>query len=110
MGKFIKGDVVVIPFPFSDLSAAKRRPAVVLANPSGNDLILAQITSKNIYDGMSITLDIDGLENGSLSTISNIRPNKLFTADENILQYKIGELRKELLATVIEKVVEIFTA
>ena len=46
MGKFVKGDIVVIPFPFSDLSSSKRRPALVLAGLKGNDIILCQITSK----------------------------------------------------------------
>ncbi|WP_368489570.1 hypothetical protein [Clostridium sp. BJN0013] len=50
MGEFIEGDVVVVPFPFSDLSNSKRRPALVLANLEGYDLILSQITSKNICD------------------------------------------------------------
>lgn len=45
MAKFVKGDVVVIPFPFSDLSQAKRCPALVLAGLSGDDIILCQITS-----------------------------------------------------------------
>jgi mRNA interferase MazF len=48
MAKFIKGDVVVIPFPFSDLSQAKRRPALVIAAFEGNDAILCQITSKTV--------------------------------------------------------------
>lgn len=45
MAKFVKGDVVVVPFPFSDLTQAKRGPAFVLAELTGNDLILCQITS-----------------------------------------------------------------
>ena len=44
MGAFVKGDVVVAPFPFSDLSAAKKRPALVVATLAGNDVILCQIT------------------------------------------------------------------
>ena len=47
MGKFVKGDVVVLPFPFSDLSTQKRRPALVVAVASADDVILAQITSIN---------------------------------------------------------------
>lgn len=48
MGKFVIGDVVVVPFPFSDLSASKKRPALVVATLSGDDVILCQITSKTI--------------------------------------------------------------
>ena len=48
MGEFMKGDVVVVPFPFSDLSANKKRPALVVATLTGDDVILCQITSKAI--------------------------------------------------------------
>ncbi len=46
MAEFVKGDVVVVPFPFSDLTQAKRRPALVIATLAGDDLILCQITSR----------------------------------------------------------------
>jgi len=42
MERFVRGDVVVVPFPFSDLTQAKRRPALVIAELEGNDLILCQ--------------------------------------------------------------------
>jgi mRNA interferase MazF len=57
MERFIKGDVVVVPFPFSDLTAAKRRPALIIAELSGDDLILCQITSHKIMDPYSIELN-----------------------------------------------------
>jgi hypothetical protein len=50
VGRFVKGDVVVAPFPFSDLSAAKKRPALVVASLTGDDVILCQITSQTIAD------------------------------------------------------------
>jgi mRNA interferase MazF len=109
VGKFIKGDIVVVPFPFSDLSASKRRPAIVLADLLGDDLILSQITSRNILDSMSITIEPNDVINSSLNAVSNIRPNKLFTADESIVLYKIGTLKADKLKTVIEKVIEIFS-
>jgi mRNA interferase MazF len=46
MEEFVKGDVVVVPFPFSDLSEAKRRPALVIADLAGDDFVLCQITSQ----------------------------------------------------------------
>ena len=54
MERFVKGDIVVIPFPFSDLTEAKRRPALVVAKLDGNDLILCQITSQLFRDRYAI--------------------------------------------------------
>ena len=105
MGKFIKGDIVILPFPFSDLSSSKRRPALVLVDLVGDDVVLCQITSKNIRDGKSVTINANDVENGSLDDVSNARPNRLFTADENIILYKAGNLTKIKLDGVIEAIV-----
>ena len=86
MAEFVKGDIVVIPFPFSDLSNSKRRPAIILADLQ-SDYIMAQITSKNVYDNRSIIITGNDTENGTLLVTSNIRPNKLFTADKSIILY-----------------------
>jgi mRNA interferase MazF len=56
MAKFVKGDVVVVPFPFSDLTQAKRRPALVVAELAGDDFILCQITSQHTHDAYAISL------------------------------------------------------
>jgi mRNA interferase MazF len=66
MGKFVKGEIVVVPFPFSDLSASKRRPALVLVDLPGDDVILCQITSQNVNDSMSIHIDSTDVANGTL--------------------------------------------
>ena len=108
MGKFVKGDIVVVPFPFSDLSMSKRRPALVLVDLKGADLILCQITSQSIRDDMAISIDLTDIDNGALNTVSNARPNKLFTADENIILYQIGKLKNDKLSVVISKVVDMF--
>lgn len=107
MAKFIKGDVVVVPFPFSDLTKSKRRPALVISKLEGDDLILCQITSQSIKDNYAISLDDKDFETGSLQQSSNVRPNRLFTADSHIVLYKVGNLKIEKLHEVIEKVVEI---
>jgi len=52
----VKGDVVVVAFPFTDLSAAKWRPALVIAVLPGDDLILCQITSQAVREGLAIPL------------------------------------------------------
>jgi PemK-like, MazF-like toxin of type II toxin-antitoxin system len=55
-GHIYKGDVVVIPFPFSDLSATKRRPALVIASLPGDDVILCQITSRTVANSNAIPI------------------------------------------------------
>ena len=107
MGKFVKGDIVVIPFPFSDLTQAKRRPALVIAELDGDDLILCQITSQKTRDRYVIPVGDGDYVTGSLKQVSNIRPNRIFTADNHIILYKAGTVKSEKLTEVIEKVVEI---
>ena len=107
MAKFIKGDVVVIPFPFSDLSQSKRRPALIIAPLEGDDAILCQITSKTIKDIYSISIDDSDFDAGSLKQSGNIRPNRLFTADSHIILYRAGHIKNDKLNQVIEKLVEI---
>ncbi|MEL6459992.1 MAG: type II toxin-antitoxin system PemK/MazF family toxin [Cyanobacteria bacterium J06621_15] len=70
MAGFIKGDVVIVPFPFSDLTQSKRRPAVVVANLRGNDLILCQITSQAVSDEYAIRIDSSDFSTGGLNQIS----------------------------------------
>lgn len=63
-------------------SIVLKRPALVLSNLKGDDLILSQITSQNISDSYS--------SEGTLKKVSNIRRNKIFTADKDILLHKVG--------------------
>ncbi|MEX0648062.1 MAG: type II toxin-antitoxin system PemK/MazF family toxin [Balneolaceae bacterium] len=104
MERFVKGDVVVVPFPFSDLSRSKRRPALVIQHFDGEDLILAQITSRPIRDKYAQPLNDSDFKKGSLRKQSNIRPNKLFTCSENLILYKIGNLKKEKMQFIIRAI------
>ncbi|ELR98136.1 type II toxin-antitoxin system PemK/MazF family toxin [Gloeocapsa sp. PCC 73106] len=107
MARFIKGDVVVVPFSFSDLTQAKRRPALVVATLQGNDLILCQITSQTVTDRYAISLENSNFSSGGLNKISNIRPNRLFTADEQIILSQVGQLKSEKLEEVIARIIAI---
>ena len=107
MERFVKGDVVVLPFPFSDLTLSKRRPALVVAAPGGDDLILCQVTSQSVNDNLSIELLSRDFAVGSLNKPSNIRPNRIFTADRHIILYKIGSLNQDKLSSVTDRIIEI---
>ena len=110
MGGFVKGDVVVVLFPFSDMSAAKKRPALVLAPLDGDDVILCQITSRSVHDRYAIAINDQDFVSGSLRHESNIRPNRLFTADTRIIQYTVGHLKDTTTNRVIDRITGILRA
>jgi len=110
MGQFVKGDVVVIPFPFSDLTQAKRRPAVVVATLRGDDLILCQITSRQLSDEYAVPLDNADIHGGSLEKSSNVRPNRLFTADQQIILYKVGTIDSTKMNEIVRRIIDIVSS
>jgi mRNA interferase MazF len=109
MGAFVKGDVVVAPFPFSDLSAAKKRPALVMATLTGNDVILCQITSQTVADSYAVSLADGDFTSGGLRQASNVRPNRLFTAESSIILYRAGTISAAKMQEVLAKLVQILT-
>lgn len=108
MGKPVVGEVVVIPFPQTDLSRGKRRPALVLADLPGDDLILCQITSRQRSDGLSIPLDPSDFERGQLRQQSFIRPQRLFTVETAIILYSVGKVSPTKLDEVLAHVQKLF--
>jgi mRNA interferase MazF len=104
---FVKGDVVVVPFPFSDLTNAKRRPALVLSKLDGGDVILTQVTSQTVRDRYAVELKDSDFADGGLNLSSNVRPNRVFTADTRIVLYRVGSLKPSKLTEVVDRVVAI---
>lgn len=106
MATFVKGEVVVIPFPFSDLSGNKRRPALVLADLPGDDIVLCQITSQSSpKDIFAIPLYAMDFTSGSLPVASNIRPNRIFTADKNLIIKSVGQISPGIHQSVFQSIV-----
>jgi mRNA interferase MazF len=99
------GSVVLVPFPFSDLSQAKLRPAVVLANMGRGDWILCQITSNPYGDTRAIMLEDASFAAGALRAVSYARPGKLFTANSTLMVTQVGTLKAASLQQIIEAVV-----
>ncbi|HSK72924.1 MAG TPA: type II toxin-antitoxin system PemK/MazF family toxin [Pyrinomonadaceae bacterium] len=104
MGRFIKGDVVT-PFPFSDLTANKKRPALVVANLVGDDVIICLITSQAAQDSYAISITSDDFAAGKLKQNSNVRPNRLFTIDSRIVLYRVGTLEKDKIEEIAPKII-----
>lgn len=101
------GMLVLVPFPFSDLSETKLRPAVVLANAGRGDWILCQVTSNPYGDTRAIELANTSLATGSLRFTSYARPGKLFTAHHTLIVGQVGALASDPIRQIIGAVVEI---
>ena len=109
MGKPVVGEVVVLPFPQTNLQSGKRRPALVVADLPGDDLILCQITSQMRSDGFSVPLALTDFEKGRLAVDSFIRPNRLFTVEQSVVLYAAGKVRVAKLVEVKAKIRQIFS-
>jgi mRNA interferase MazF len=107
MERFVKADVVVLPFPFSNLKGAKRRPALVLADLPGDDVILCQITSQESKDSFAIPLNQSDFIVGSLPTQSYIRTSRIFTADKKIILRKSDTIYNATFSTTLNRIIEI---
>jgi mRNA interferase MazF len=104
MGTLATGQVVLVYFPFSDLTASKLRPAVVLADAGREDWILCQITSKSYGDIHAISVEAGDFAHGSLRLTSFARPGKLFTAHASLVAGQVGELQGGKFAAIREAV------
>jgi len=109
MGKPVAGDVVIVPFPQTDLKAGKVRPALVLVDLPGDDLILCQITSQARFDGFSIALGSPDFARGSLPLASFLRPNRLFTVDQAVVLRTAGRVKPAKLQEVLAAMRKIFS-
>jgi mRNA interferase MazF len=100
----------LLPFPFSDLSAQKLRPALILADAGRGDWLLCQITSNPYADATAIELVEAAFATGSLRRVSYARPNKLFTAHESLFRGVAGSLGEAAHQQVVEAVVKLVRA
>jgi mRNA interferase MazF len=101
------GAVVLVRFPFSDLSQAKLRPAVVLANVGRGDYVLCQITSNPYADPLAIELTDASFASGSLQRASYMRPGKLFTAHRSIVQADVGVLKGHAIDQLRKRIAQL---
>lgn len=101
------GAVVLVPFPFSDLTPSKLRPAVVPADAGKGDWILCQITSNAYSDPRAVELTGGSFASGSLRVVSYARPAKLFTAHGSLPVAQVGILNAGALKQIVEAVIEL---
>lgn len=108
MGTPTAGEVVLVPFPFSDLSQSKVRPAICLADAGRGDWVLCQITSSQYGDPLAVPLDTQDFTSGGLLVASFARPGKLFTANGGLFVRSVGALNPAAFSRVLAAVTALF--
>ena len=108
MGAPARGEVVLVSFPFTDLTGRTLRPAVVLAaGDQRDDIILCQITSQDYGDREAVAIDpVKDFDRGSLAKDSYARPRKLFTANDTLIKRVVGKLKLAKLDEIAGAVIK----
>lgn len=104
MEEFVKGDIVVLEFPFSNLIRAKRRPSLVIKVPRGEDILVCQITGKSCEKSVEIPIKIEDFYNGSLQVESYLRMDKIFSIEKSLIKYKAGSLKREKFNQILNSI------
>ncbi len=100
-------EIILIPFPYSDLSQNKKRPAIILSNGDHNskneDVICCAITSNPRNYADSIDIASKDLDLWNLPYDSRVKPNKIFTLSQGLIVKKLGRLNIAKCKEVVEK-------
>jgi len=100
-------DIILIPFPFSNLSISKKRPVLVISNSKYNkqnqDIICCAITSNLNNKKNSINITKNDMVFGKLNYQSKIKPDKIFTIEKNLILRKLCKINKRKCIHVITK-------
>ena len=102
-------DIVLIPFPYSDLTGSKKRPALIISNYKLNktgDRICCLITS-NIHKNDILIKKFD-FEEGNLPFKSSVKAHRIFTIDKRIVVKKLCKIKSEFHDMVIVEVNKYF--
>jgi len=99
-----KGDIVLIKFPFTDLSNAKKRPVLIIKDENRlNDFVCFQITSKSTQEAL-YPIDSHNLIDGELRLVSFVKYDKCFTLSSDIVDKKLASVNSK----VMNKLKELF--
>lgn len=102
--KYNQREIILVPFPYSDLTSTKRRPCLIVSNNkynfNHNDIVVCVITSNLFKDDYSISLKNSDLEYGMLPEESVVKVHKLFTIDKAKILKKFSIVEKEYFVKV----------
>lgn len=101
-------EIVLVPFPYSDLSHTKKRPVLIVSNDrynaKFNDVLVCVITSNLRSDSYSVELENSDLEIGVLPETSLVKAHKLFTVNQGKIIRKYSIVKDEYFEKVVSRI------
>ena len=108
-----RGDIVLVPFPFTDLSSSKRRPALIISpdsfNASKQEVVLVAITSQIGTDPHAIVVDERDYVDGTLPKLSMVRNSKIFTIHSALIVKRICGLSQPKSEQILKSIREFYS-
>lgn len=105
--RYSQGDIILLPYPFTDLSNTKQRPAVIISKNSVNsdNYIVAKVTSVIRNDRFSFPIHPDEIDR-ELRYKSEVKTNELFTIHHSIVLKRFASLNRDALSRLTDLIKE----
>ena len=105
-------EIVLLPYPFTDLEGKKVRPAIVVSNDPFNnksaDCVMIPLTTVMRDEPYSILINQKDLSSGKLLKSSRVRADKIFTVEKRLVIMKIGTLNNTIFEKIKNEITRIF--
>lgn len=98
-----KGDILLVNFPFTDLSSSKKRPVLVIKDENEyGDIVCFQITSKKNQSNI-MQINSEDIIKEPLNLTSFVKYDKCFTIDSKVIDKKLTEIHNDFLQQLKDK-------
>jgi mRNA interferase MazF len=108
MQRYSSGELLLVSFPFADITGAKRRPALVLFDTGDEDIIVARVTSQTVESEFDVEL-LDWQQAGLLIP-SVVRIHKVATLEKRLVERNLGTLTPSDWARVQAKIQQLWAS
>ena len=96
-----QGDLILIPIPYTDLTMAKQRPAIVISNDAYHartqDLVIVSVTSQMTAAPYSFVIEQKDMDTGTLLRTSRVRVDKIYTLSQTVVVRVFGKAKVHVL-------------
>jgi mRNA interferase MazF len=100
----MQGDIIIVPFPFTDLTRTKERPGIIISNNrKGEDMIVVAITSNKQSEG--IPIHSSDLIQGEMYQNSHAKPAKIASLHRSIIRKRIGACSRKKTTEICNAVI-----